>query len=178
MRTLITSALLLVVLSGPSLAQQGSFQDSLLDRMTGSWVLHGRIEGRETTHDVTVTWVLAHQYLQIHEVSREKNADGTPAYEAIVYLGWDAALKQYACLWLDGTGGGGLNGQAIGHGRRSADALPLIFTMSDGSRFHTTFAYERGKDVWQWVMDGEDHGTLQPFARLSLTRNEDPRGHS
>jgi len=36
--------------------------------------------------------------------------------------------------------------------------------------FHTTFAYDRAAGSWEWRMDGEANGKLEPFARLRLTR--------
>jgi len=147
-----------------------TFSDPLLDHLIGKWVLQGTIAGRETTHDIAVEWVLGHQYVQLHEVSREKNANADPAYEAIVFIGWDQPLSQYACLWLDVTGGGGLSAQAIGHAGRSGDKIAFLFKGSDGSNFHTTFVYDRDTDSWQWLMDGEENGKLQPFARVKITR--------
>ena len=102
-------------------AQESPFTDVLLDRMTGKWVLQGSIAGSETTHDVEVAWVLGHQYVRLAEVSREKNSSGRPAYEAIVFIGWDKPSNTYACLWLDSSGGGGLSAQAIGHAQRRGD---------------------------------------------------------
>jgi hypothetical protein len=107
-------------------AQQTTFQDSLLDHIIGKWVLHGTIAEKETTHDIVAQWVLGHQYLQLHEVSREKNTTGEAMYEAIVYIGWDQNTKQYACLWLDITGGGGLSAQAIGHAELSGDKMAFL----------------------------------------------------
>lgn len=162
---------LLVILSCRSIsAQQVSFQDSLLNHLTGKWTLQGTIAGQQTTHDVVARWVLAHNYLQFHEVSREKDQKGEPVYEAIVYIGWDEPAKEYQCLWLDVTGGGGLSAQAIGHGKRDGDSIAFLFKGTDGSLFHTTFAYDKSTDTWRWIMDGEENGKLQPFARLKLTR--------
>lgn len=151
-------------------AQQTTFQDSLLDHFIGKWILHGTIDGKETTHDIVTEWVLNHQYVQFHETSHEKNANFEAMYEAIVFLGWDQPSSQYSCLWLDVTGGGGLSAQAIGHAERSDDKMAFLFKGNDGSLFHTTFLYERGSDTWQWLMDGEVNGELQPFARVKLTR--------
>jgi hypothetical protein len=145
-------------------------QDPVLDRLVGTWVLQGTIAGQATTHDVTVDWVLGHQYVRLHEVSRETNARGQPAYEAIVFIGRDQVPGRYACLWLDTTGGGGLSGQAIGHGTPSADGLAFLFQGADGSTFHTTFRYSQASGTWQWLMDGEEGGKLVPFARVTLTR--------
>jgi hypothetical protein len=114
--------------------------------------------------------VLGHQYVRLHEVSREKDAQGQAAYEAIVFIGWDQPSGGYACLWLDSTGGGGLSAQAIGHAKRSGDEIAFLFKSGDGSLFHTTFAYSKGTDTWQWLMDGEEGGKLQPFARVTLTK--------
>jgi hypothetical protein len=167
MRMKICAAVLLV--SFTAIAQESTFKDSLLDCMIGRWVLSGTIDGRQTTHDVVVEWVLAHQYLQLRETSREKNAGGSPAYEAIVYIGWDALSHQYACLWLDVTGGGGLSSKAIGHGKRAGEKIPFLFIIGTTS-FHTTFEYARTSDAWRWYMDGEENGKLVPFARLTMTR--------
>ncbi len=160
---------LLALFSLPALAQE-AFRDPLLDHMTGQWVLQGTIAGKETTHDITVDWVLNREYMRLQEVSREKDAKGRAAYEAMVFVGWDQKLSQYACLWLDTTGGGGLTPGAIGNGKRNGNEITFLFKDEDGSTFHTTFAYDSGADTWQWRMDGEEHGKLQPFARVTLKR--------
>jgi hypothetical protein len=151
-------------------AQPATFQDLLLDRFIGTWVLRGTIEGQQTVHDITADWVLGHQYFRIQEVSREKDAKGQPAYEAIVFLGWDQASNSYVCLWLDNTGGGGLTGQAIGHAKRGGDEIPFLFKLKDGGSFYTTFAYDRKADTWEWRMDEEQNGKRTPFARVQLTK--------
>ena len=69
---------LVIWVSFTASAQQTTFQDSLLDRFIGSWVLHGTIQGKETTHDIVTQWVLGHQYLQFHEVSIEKDRSWKP----------------------------------------------------------------------------------------------------
>lgn len=170
MKTISKFLVLLSAVSFSVSAQQTTFQDSLLDHFIGTWVLQGTIAGKETTHDVVAEWVLGHQYLQFHEVSREKNAHAEPMYEATVFIGWDKPSNQYACLWLDVTGGGGLSGQAIGHAKPGAEKIAFVFKGGDGSNFHTIFLYDRGSDTWQWLMDGEENGKLEPFARVRLKR--------
>jgi hypothetical protein len=150
--------------------QPATFQDPLLDHFVGKWVLTGTISGAATTHDVTAAWVLGHQYVRFHEISREKDAKGQPAYEAIVFIGWDQPTGQYSCLWLDNTGGGGLVGQAIAHAKRESDKIAFLFKSADGSLFHTTFAYDKKADSWKWMMDNEEKGKLTPFARVKLAR--------
>jgi len=173
MKKIIRIILFTFLVSVTISAQQTSFQDSLLDRMTGNWILKGTIAGQEVTHDIEVSWILEHQYLQITEISREKDADGTAAYEALVLIGWDSDLSKYACLWLDVTGGGGLSAQAItGYAERNGDKIPFLFKMNEESVWHTTFVYDRNTDTWQWNMDGEENGIFKPFARVKLTKNK------
>jgi hypothetical protein len=167
MRKFLVAVVFVFVLTGLSPAQQLAFRDSLLDHLVGSWVLQGTIAGKQTTHDVTAEWVLAHQYLRVHDVSREKKDNGEPAYQAMVFVGWDNALSQYACFWLDDYGAA--FDSTIGHAKRGGDEIAFLFNYPEGP-FHTTFAYEPKTDTWQWRMDSEDKGSLKPFARVKLTR--------
>ncbi len=170
MRTSLRIFISIVLVSVSVTAQQTTFQDPLLDHLIGKWVLHGTIQGRETTHNIDSEWVLGHQYVRLHEVSREKNAQGRAEYEAIVFIGWDQVSSEYACLWLDTTGGGGISSQVIGHAKRAGNEIAFLFKYKDGGSFHTTFAYNKSTDTRQWLMDGEEGGKLQPFARAKLTK--------
>lgn len=170
MKTALKIFVSIMLVSFSASAQEAALKDSLLDHLVGKWVLQGTIAGKETTHDILAEWVLGHEYVRLHEVSREKDAKGQPAYEAIVFIGWDKRSLEYACLWLDSTGGGGLTAQAIGHAKRGGEKIAFLFKGQDGSIFHTTFAYDKGTDTWKWLMDGEEGGKLQPFARVTLTK--------
>src|SRR6202790_5763841 len=108
MKTNLAILVLPFMTSFSASAQQPTAKDPLLDRLTGSWILQGTIAGHETTHDIESEWVLNHEYVRLHETSREKNVQGQPAYEAIVFIEWDESSNEYRCLWLDSTGGGGL----------------------------------------------------------------------
>jgi hypothetical protein len=165
------AALIVVCLTAIGIAisqePQPTFQDPLLDRFQGSWVLKGTIAGKETTHDVTNAWVLNHQFLRLHEVSREKNGKSEPAYEAMVFVGWDEATSRYVAIWLDIWGG--FSKATVGYAPRTGDEIRFLF--NDGkSDFHTTFIYDRKADVWEWRMDAEDNGKLKPFARVKLSK--------
>jgi hypothetical protein len=151
-------------------AQQRGLQDPLLDQFAGTWVLRGTIAGKETTHDIDARWILGHEYLQFREVSRENDSTGAPAYEAQVTISWDEPSERYACLWLDNTGGGGLTGSAIGYAIGESGRIAFLFKGNDGSLFHTTFVRDRDTDSWRWLMDGDEQGTLRPFARVTLRR--------
>lgn len=143
---------------------------SLLEHLAGKWVMQGPIGGKQVTHDVEAHWLLNGEYLQLHEVSREKAAGGGTAYEAIVLLGWDTEELRYACLWLDTTSGNGLRGGPLGHGTRTGDSILYIFQLSPTESIHTTFRYSRNSDTWQLVIDDVKDDKADRFADVKLVR--------
>ena len=165
-------ALLLLVSAGtiPLRAQTTNAPDPLLDRLIGHWVLQGRMAGQQVTHDVSCEWRLGNEYVEMHDISRERAPNGSPAYEAIVYLGRDPRTHEYAVLWLDNTDYGGFDPAGTGHANAAGDSIPFLFRYSDTRRFHNTFVYDRSSDSWQWHLDNDSAGVLRPFARVKLTR--------
>jgi hypothetical protein len=165
------AALLLVA----PLHAQAAPRDSLLDRLIGTWVLRGTLAGKQAVHDVTFRWVLGREYVEMHEVSRDRTRAGVPGYEAIVYLGRDPHTHEYAALWLDNTAYGGFAPAGVGRGNAEADSIPFVFVDSPTSGFRTTFVYDRAADRWAWHMDNVDAAGRRPFARVTLTREKASR---
>lgn len=159
-----------LLLGTTQLPAQGLHPDSVFHRLVGRWVLQGTIAGQQTTHDVSFTWMLGHSYVQMHEVSREKNSDGTAAYEAVVLFGRDPKSGEYAALWLDNTESAAFPEAGTGRGRVAGDSLPFLFRYSATDRFHTTFVFHRAADSWEWHMDNDSSGVRKPFARVTLRR--------
>ncbi len=168
MRRILTFVAI-AALASPISAHQAAPSPSLFDHLVGTWVLRGTIDGKETVHDVIADFVLG-GYVRLHEVSREKDAKGAPAYEAIVFISVDKKSGDYSCLWLDNTSNAGLSGDGIGHAKVNGSSIPFVLKFASGDVFHTTFIYNPANDTWQWVMDGESGGKLQPFARVTLTK--------
>ena len=160
--------LMAVAVAGSAAAQQATLHDPLLDHMAGTWVAEGTIAGKPTTHDITGEWVLKHQYLRLHEVSREKDADGKPFYEAMIFIGWDQTQKAYAAVWLDDYGD--VAPQSLANATRTGEAMPFVFKDPDGSITRTTMTYLPGADRWTWTIDEDDKGKTTSFARLMLRR--------
>ena len=170
-RILASLCLLFAAASASAQAPTAPMADDFLDRFTGKWVLEGAILGRPTTHDVTVEWVLDHQYLRIHEVSRDTSGGPHSRYEAIVFVAADRANGGYTCLWLDTTNGDGLTIEALGRAKRVGDTIPFVFRGKDGkAAFTNTFEYDRASDAWKWSMDNVKDDKPVPFARLILRR--------
>src|SRR6185437_10219937 len=145
----VVLSLLSVVAVRQSHADPAASAAALMNRLVGRWTMTGRLGGKRTIHDVAASWVLKREYVRFHEVSRERGADGGPAYEAIVLLSWHAKTSEFMCLWLDNTAGGGLSPQGIARGHQSGDTIPLVFTLSQRESLHTTFAYDRSADTWR-----------------------------
>ena len=169
MRTFATLTTLLT-LAATSLPAQSLPADSVFARLAGKWVLRGTIAHQQTTHDVTFTWLLGHEYLQMHEVSREREADGKPSYEAVVLFGRDPKTGEYACIWLDNTASAAFPLEGTGRGSFAGDSLHFVFRDSVRVGFHNTFFYDRGADSWRWQMDNDSAGVRKPFGRVTLTR--------
>jgi len=147
----------------------------LFDQMVGDWVLQGMIGGKDTVHDVHAQWVLNHEYVELHETSREKNGSGAPSYEAIVYIAWDSKAGEYSCLWLDSTAGGALSAEGIkriGRGKPEGDRIPFIFNISANENLRNTFIYEKSTSTWQWTIDDDKAGKVEQFAKVRLTKAE------
>lgn len=167
------AATLLALLAVASVQQSDAdAAASLMNHLVGSWTMTGTLGGKQTVHDVEAGWVLRREYLRFHEVSRERSADGTPAYEAIVLLSWHVKTSEFMCLWLDNTAGGGLSPQGIARGRQSGDAIPLVFTVSQRESLHTTFAYNRSADTWRLTIDDIIDGKSDRFGDVTLTRKQ------
>lgn len=161
--------LLMIAMSSPAQAQRPLSPRSLFEHMAGRWVLRGTIDQQQTTHDVDAGFILNRGYVQIHEVSREKDAKGAPAYEAFVTIAVDTATGEFAALWLDNTATGLFMPDGVGRAKASGDSIPFLFG-SGQNAFHNTFIYSPSTDSWRWIMDNESNGKLQPFARVTLTK--------
>lgn len=172
MKTATIATALLILVSIPAAAEEGGFQDALLDKLAGSWVMEGTIGGDDTVHDLVAEWVLDHYYLRFHEVARETDPDGTPLYEAIVFIGWDEPSSRYACLWLDSTGGGGLTAEGIGYAKPDGDDMPFVFDTDAYGVIYTTFKYIRKSDTWELTIDVEKEKKRSRFAQVVLTRRQ------
>ena len=169
----VTSKTLLVLFvglfCGLGPAQEPPVNSPLLDHLTGKWVLQGTLAHKQTTHDITAEWVVDHHYVRLHEVSREKKADGKPQYEAIIFIGWNEKPKTYACVWLDVFGG--LASESIGVASQKENTLIFVFKDENGSAtFKNDFIYDPNRDSWEWIMDNVIDGERKAFGRVKLIR--------
>lgn len=158
--------------SGPVQISVTPKSDSVLEMLEGEWVMTGTVGGEEVTHDVYVDRILKRQYVRIHELSRDKDADGEPAYEAWIHIVWDQENAEYVVMWLDNTATTNFAPEGVGHGKPVGDRIPFVWKSADGSGIHNTFKYDRTSETWTWEIDNVDKSDkASSFARLTLKRN-------
>ncbi len=153
----------------PVASAQLSTQGTALDHFAGDWVMTGTIDGEEVVHDVDADWVLAGHYLRFHDFSREREESGERAYEATVFIGWDAQTERFVCLWLDVTGGEGLANGVLGYATPVGDTIPFVFDVGEYS-IYNTFVYHRGADTWEWTIVNARGDARSEFAHVNLDR--------
>lgn len=166
MNRLFIFAVFFVSIAG---AQRPPVNSPLLDHLLGQWVLQGTIVGKQATHQITAEWVANHQYLRLHEVSRERTADGNPQYDAFIHIGWNASTKTYSIIWLDNFWG--IDPESIGTAAPKENELLFLWRDESGAvDFSNDFVYDPKSDSWLWKMDNVVGGVNKPFGRVRLTR--------
>ena len=79
-------------------AQGGSdarFDDDLLDRFVGKWEVSAVVHGQKFMLDREAEWVLNHQYLRVHEKSREVVPWLKVPFERVLFIGYNPRSKKY-----------------------------------------------------------------------------------
>ena len=131
-------------LDGP----RGRFDDDLISNLEGRWKVTRQIRGTTVENEANATWVLNHQFLQLHM----KDVALPPKYEAIILIGYVYSDKQYVAYWTD-TFGAKYSG--VAKGRRDGKSVEFRFDNEDGPFFNTfTWFPERN----EWVSRMENQG--------------------
>jgi hypothetical protein len=166
MNRLLIFAILFVSVAA---AQRPPVNSPLLDHLAGKWVLRGTMAGKQTTHDITAEWVANHQYLRLHEVSRERTADGNPQYDAFIHIGWNEQRKSYSIIWLDNFWG--IDPESIGTAVQKENELLFLWKDERGAvGFSNDLLYDPKTDSWLWTMDNVVNGANKPFGTVKLIR--------
>ena len=155
--------LALLWVAGAASAQDRTFNDPFIQQLAGEWTLTRQIRGKEVENTVLAQWVLNHQFLQVHMTDSAQ----PPAYEAIVYIGYQHDTQRYVVHWLDVYGG---KGSAIGYGKRAGDSIEVAFQYDDGP-FFNTLTWDTLGQGWTFKMESVNKdGKRQLFAIDTLRR--------
>jgi hypothetical protein len=126
----------------PVQAQEKQFQDDLLDRFVGKWEVSAVVYGEKFTLDREAEWVLNHQYLRMHEKTREVVPWLKIPFERTVFIGYNHSRKRYVMYELTVHGADTpIEPEGICYGSRTGDELKFDFK---------TGAEVFGKASWSW----------------------------
>lgn len=103
----------------------GRFDDDLLSKLEGAWLITRQMHARTEQNTLNVTWELSHQFLQLHM----KDTAIPSRYEAIVLIGFIHASGEYVAHWTDTFGG---MYSAIGKGKRLGNSVEFRFEYPTG----------------------------------------------
>jgi hypothetical protein len=161
---------LLMLAAVPLLAQEPLdgpnriLHDELLDNLAGHWLVSREIRGKIVQNTVDAKWVLNHQFLHLHM----KDVATPPAYEAMIFIGYDNASERYVAHWIDIFGG--RISETLGYGHRTGNSIAFNFEYPDGP-FHNTFTWDPSSKQWISRMENKDAaGNWKPFATDTFRR--------
>ena len=161
---------LLVLLSAAVLlprclcARPAPARDPFLQQLTGSWEMTGTLLGKPVHQRGEGSWVLKDGWLcfTIIDLARP------PAYQAAVYIGFDAKAGDYVAHWLDQFGAAGARVVASGH--RDGHTLVLTFPYAEGA-FRDTFAMQPDAQRGTLLLESQQaDGHWSTFASYQLRR--------
>jgi hypothetical protein len=141
------------------------FDDDLISHLEGQWLLTRSIRGTQVRNRVTASWILNHQFLELHM----RDVAQPPKYEAIVLIGYIHSDQRYIAHWTDTYGG---KFSAVGRGVRTGNSIEFKFEYPDGP-FFNTFVWTPEHRQWVFRMEsvGAD-GERRPFATDTLVREQ------
>jgi hypothetical protein len=134
-------------------------QDPFLDRFVGDWKVERKFPGGRTAEQTLhVDWVLGHHFIEMYYGWREDS----PPYEAIIFIGYDDAQKNYVCHWLDVFGA---RDSSLGRGRIDDRMLSIEFRFAGGNGELTNqFRFDPQAKTWTSIIRRQEKGEWKTFA--------------
>jgi hypothetical protein len=163
--TFTFAAFLLLIAVANSQGPPKELQDPFLDSFVGDWQVERKFpSGRTLESTVRGEWVLKHHFVELHY----GHADAMPQYEAIVFIGYDAADQSYVCHWIDIFGG---RYSALGRGKIDNDkhSIKFRFESKEGA-LTNKFTFDPQTKTWTSLICQEEKGEWKTFAEEKFTR--------
>ncbi len=159
-----TCSVLLVLLLLRAQAQPPPLQDRFLDNFVGDWKVERKMsKGRVQQTSVTCEWVLNHQFVEFHYGS----AAAKPEYEAFVFIGFDAAAKNYVCHWVDVFGA---RDSAMGYGKLDEKLVAIEFKFGKDGELTNNFTFDPQSKTWTSLIRQVEKGEWTTFAEEKWTK--------
>lgn len=148
------------------------FHDDLLEHLVGKWDVSATVYGQKFTLDREAEWVLNHQYLRIHEKSREVIPWLKTPFERTIFIGYNHLKKRYLVYELTVHGGDGpIEPEGFSYGERTGNELKVVLKLSPGVLIHQRFTWDAESGSWRFhgrgVIDGKEQ---EPHVDQRATR--------
>jgi hypothetical protein len=163
-----TFALLILAatFASPAFAQTasdttGQFHDDLLDHLVGKWDVSATVYGQKFTLDREVEWVMNHQYLRIHEKSREVIPWLKTPFERTIFIGYNHSSKRYVVYELTVHGADGQHQpEGFCYADLTGNELKMALTKESEVVIYQRFTWEPESGSWRFhvgrVIDGKE----------------------
>lgn len=126
----------------------GHFRDDLLDHLVGKWNVTGIVHGMKFQNlSLEATWIMNHQYLQIHE----KGTDTVPfikmPWEAMFIIGYNHSTKQYVFYELT-VRGVDEPYEGFSYASRSGNQLKVFSKIRPAEMIIQSFTWQPSSNTW------------------------------
>ena len=97
-----------------------------------------------------------------------KDVATPPAYDAMVFIGYDNTSERYVVHWLDVFGG--RSSQTLGYGTRNGNTIKFAFAYPEHP-FVNTFSWNPDDKTWNFLMQQKNQNkSWSVFAEDNLSR--------
>jgi hypothetical protein len=134
-------------------AQDGSearFHDDLLDRFVGKWEVSAVVYGQKFTLDREAEWVLHHQYLRLHEKSREVIPWLKVPFERLIFIGYNHRSKRYVVQEMTVHGADvPFEPEGFAYASRTGDELTVDIKNGAEVAIRGRWTWDRASGTWR-----------------------------
>jgi hypothetical protein len=125
------------------------FHDDLLDRFVGKWEVGAVVYGQKFTLDREADWVLNHQYLRVHEKSREVIPWLKAPFERLVFIGYNHRSKRYVVQEMTVHGADvPFEPEGFAYGSRTGDELTMDIKNGAEVAIRGRWTWDRASSTW------------------------------
>lgn len=137
---------------------------AVLRALDGSWTMSGDVRGKPVTYRMTAAPALQGAFTEM----RMQDVQVPAQYEAVVFIGYDAASQRVIAHWMDSFGAT----QSVPHGTGQVDGNTIRFTIPYAhGDFRDTFTYDPASASWRFELESAGpNGTWKHFARYDVKR--------
>jgi hypothetical protein len=142
-----------------------SVDNAYLDGLQGEWEMTGTLLGKPVKYHARGERVLQGGFLRLHLT----DLGAAPAYEAELFLGFDARAGDYIVHWLDRFGAAGA--RVVATGKRSGEKLVVLFPYAEGA-FRNTYEFDPKSRSWSLIIESQAaRGAWSNFATYTLVHS-------